>query len=572
MGSKPRAQSRTVLQQLFGTGDANDAPTEVLAIELRVTEVERLGRSFSKGILAASLLRNVMGTLKADLEASGFELVETHISWIFLGAEEVFKVKRPVNLGFLDFTTLERRRAACDAELRLNRRLASNVYLDVVPVTVDGSGVHQIAGEGAIVDWAVRMRRLPIERRADELLRGGSLTPKHIDALAALIARFHEGARCDAETSKHGDAGTIRKNIEENFEQTRSSIGDYLTPEQAREIEAWQLQTLSNDAPFAARTAAARVRDGHGDLRLEHVYFESDGSISIIDCIEFNDRFRYGDACADIAFLSMDLAWHGRVDLAERFLARYARESNDYELYSVVNFYESYRAFVRGKVASLLASDAEVSPEARERARQEARRYFVLSLAFERPPLVPAQVVAVGGMIAAGKSRTSETIGNLLAAPVLSSDLTRKRLMGRKPTESLPGGAWSGAYSAGATEAVYGELFRLADILLSSGRPVVIDASFRTRAMREAARRLANQHGVPFTLVECSAPRSQILDRLAARERGGTHESDARTDLLEEFERHFEPIDELEPPEYLRLDTSQSVDDARRLLEAAFGG
>jgi len=572
MGSKPRAQSRTVLQRLFGTGDANDAPIEVLAIKLRATEAERVGRSFSKGILAASLLRNVMGTLKADLEASGFELVETHISWIFLGAEEVFKVKRPVDLGFLDFTTLGRRRAACDAELQLNRRLASNVYLDVVPVTVDASGVHQIAGEGATVDWAVRMRRLAIESRADVLLQGGLLTPKHIDALAALIARFHEGARCDAETSKHGDVATIRKNIEENFEQTRESIGDYLTPEQAREIEAWQVQTLSNDAPFIARTAAARVRDGHGDLRLEHVYFEFDGSISIIDCIEFNDRFRYGDVCADIAFLSMDLAWHGRVDLAERFLARYARESNDYELYSVVNFYESYRAFVRGKVASLLASDTEASPETRGRARQEARRYFVLSLAFERPPLVPPRVVAVGGMIAAGKSRTSATIGDLLAAPLLSSDRTRKQLMDREPTEPLPGGAWSGAYSARATEEVYGELFRLSDIVLSSGRPVVIDASFRTLAMREAARRLANRHGVPFMLVECSAPRALILDRLAAREDGGPHESDARTELLGEFEKHFEPIDELQPPEYLRLDTSRSVDDTRSLLEAVFGG
>jgi aminoglycoside phosphotransferase family enzyme/predicted kinase len=531
-----------------------------------------VGRSFSKGILAASLLRNVMGTLKADLEASGFELVETHISWIFLGAEEVFKVKRPVDLGFLDFTTLEKRRAACDAELQLNRRLASDVYLDVVPITVDASGVHRIAGVGKAVDWAVRMRRLSVESRADELLRANLLTPKHIDALAAHIARFHDSVRCDAETSKHGEIEMIRKNVEENFEQTRDSIGDYLTPQQARDVEAWQLQTLRNDAPFMARIAARRVRDGHGDLRLEHVYFESDGSISIIDCIEFNDRFRYGDVCADIAFLSMDLAWHGRVDLAERFLARYASESNDYELYSVLNFYESYRAFVRGKVALLLAADTEASPEARERARLEARRYFVLALAFERPPLVPPRVVAVGGMIAAGKSQTSATIGDLLAAPVLGSDRTRKHLMDRKPTEPLSGGAWSGAYSPNATKAVYEAILKLADIVLSSGRPVVIDASFRTGAMRDAARRLANQHEVPFMLVECRAPRALILDRLAARESGGPLESDARTDLLEEFEKRFEPVEELRASEHLILDTSRSVREIRSVLEATFNG
>jgi len=513
-----------------------------------------------------------MGKLKADLEARGFELVETHISWIFLGADEVFKVKRPVDLGFLDFTTIEKRRAACDAELQLNRRLAPDVYLDVVPITVDPSGVHRIAGAGAAVDWAVRMRRLAVERRADELLRAGLLTPKHIDALAAHIARFHEGVRCDAETSEHGRIETIRKNVEENFEQTRVSIADYLTLEQALEIESWQVRTLRNDAPFMSRIAAARVRDGHGDLRLEHVYFESDVSISVIDCIEFNDRFRYGDVCADIAFLSMDLAWHGRVDLAERFLARYARESNDYELYSVVNFYESYRAYVRGKVASLLASDTEASPETRARARLEARRYFVLALAFERPPLVPPRVVAVGGMIAAGKSQTSATIGDLLAAPVLGSDRTRKQLMSRGPTESLPGKAWSGAYSPSATEDVYRELFRLADIVLTSGRPVVIDASFRTAAMRDAAYRLANQHGVPFILVECSAPRALILDRLAARESGGPNESDARTELLEEFEKHFDPVDELRASEHLRLDTSRPLGEIRSLLEATLKG
>jgi predicted kinase len=329
---------------------------------------------------------------------------------------------------------------------------------------------------------------------------------------------------------------------------------------------------LDDEDRFTTRVEAGRVRDGHGDLRLEHVYFGSNRAITIIDCIEFNERFRYGDVCADIAFLSMDLAWHGRVDLAERFLARYARESNDYDLYSVVNFYESYRAFVRGKVASLLADDTEASAEARERARREARRYFILALAYERPPLVPPRVVAVGGMIASGKSSAAATIGALLAAPVLSSDRTRKHLMGKKPSASMQSKPWAGAYSASATAAVYEELWRLSDIVLSSGRPIVIDASFRTVAMRDAARRLADRHGVPFLLVECSAPREMIRERLAARERVGSHESDARTDVLEEFERDFEPIDELPSPEHVGLDTSQPRDATRRQLEAIFAG
>ena len=509
-----------------------------------------------------------MGTLKTDLQGTGLELIETHISWVFMGPEDVFKVKRPVDLGFLDFTTLPARKAACEAEVRLNGRLAADVYLGVVPITLDPSGVHTLGGAGEVVDYAVHMRRLHLDRRADELLRAGSLRPGDIDRLAERIAEFHAEARCDAETSRHGSVDTIRENVRENFSQTRGAIGDYLTTAQAKEIETWQLNMLRDESRFAARIEAGRVRDGHGDLRLEHVYFEEDGSIAIIDCIEFNDRFRFGDVCADIAFLSMDLAWHGRVDLAERFLARYAQISNDYDLYSVVNFYESYRAFVRGKVATLLAADVEASAGARERARREARRYFMLSLAFERPPLVPPRLVVVAGMIASGKSRNAAVVGELLAAPVISSDRARKHMMKRGPRDPMQSEPWAGPYSEDATERVYTEVLRLADVVLSSGRPVVVDASFRTAAMRASAKRIASERGIPFLLVECTAPRTLVLQRLASREELEGHESDARVSLLSEFEKRFEPIDELSPTEHLQIDTSRSKDENRRRLEA----
>ena len=509
-----------------------------------------------------------MGDVKTDLQAIGFELIETHISWVFLGESEVFKVKRPVDFGFLDFTTLEARHQACEAEVRLNRRLAPEVYLGVVPVTVGGDGVHAIDGDGRIVDWAVHMLRLSEEERGDALLSNGALAPGRIDELADHIANFHEGARCDAETSQHGEVETIRRNVRENFEQTRDRISEYLNADQAREIEEWQLAFLQDEARFAARIEAGRVRDGHGDLRLEHVYFQRDGSISIIDCIEFNDRFRFGDVCSDIAFLSMDLAWHGRVDLAERLLARYSRATHDFGLYSVVDFYESYRAFVRGKIASFLAADVEACAATRERARHQARRYFILSLAFERPPLVPPRIIAVSGMVASGKSRTAAFIGELLSAPVVSSDRTRKHLMGSRPEESLGSEPWSGAYSPSTTEAVYREVLSAAETVVASGRPVVIDASFRSAAMRAAARELATRRGVPFTMIECVASRDLLLERLAKREAGAVHESDARTDLLDEFEARFQPMDELPKSEHVRLDTSAPAEVNQRRLEA----
>ena len=214
-----------------------------------------------------------MGQVKTDLQASGFELIETHISWVFLAESEVFKVKRPVDFGFLDFTTVDARRQACESEVRLNRRLAPDVYLGVVPVTVDDDGIHTIDGDGRIVDWAVHMRRLSDDDRGDTLLTKGALSPDRIDDLAEHVAAFHARARCDAETAKHGEITTIRENVAENFAQTRDTIGEYLTPEQTREIETWQLGILADAPRFDARIKSNRVRDGHGDLRLEHVYF-----------------------------------------------------------------------------------------------------------------------------------------------------------------------------------------------------------------------------------------------------------------------------------------------------------
>ena len=512
-----------------------------------------------------------MGRLKDDLRAAGFALIETHISWVFLGEREVYKVKRPVDFGFLDFRSREARREACEAEVRLNRRLADDIYLGVVPITVDDAGVHSIDGDGHTVDWAVRMHRLSETCRADQRLARGELGVEEIDALAARIASFHASARCDEETSSHGTTEMIRRNVLENFAQTRGAIEAYISPAEASAIEAWQLDMLKDRRRFEARQQGQRIRDGHGDLRLEHVYFRGD-TISIIDCIEFNERFRYGDVCSDIAFLSMDLSWHGRVDLAERLLAQYARESGDYGLYSVVDFYESYRAFVRGKISSFLAEDREASSEARERARADARRYFVLSLAFERPPLVPPRIVAVGGIIASGKSRNASWVAEMLGAPVVSSDRMRKQRMGRSPHESLGTDAWSGPYSPQVTANVYQALLSAGETVVSSGRPVVLDASFRTRSMRGSARALAQRLGVPFTFIECTAPRETLLRRLEKRESMAAHESDARPALLSEFEKRFEPVEELPEAEHIRLDTSRSQKSNRARLRSLLGG
>ena len=468
-------------------------------------------------------------------------MIETHISKVLLREHDVLKTKKPVDLGFLDFRTIEARKAACEAEVELNRRLAPGVYLGVVPIEENG----------VTIDWAVHMVRLSDRRRADLRLEKGTLRPIDIDSIAERIARFHEEARCDEHTSSFGEPRAIAINVRENFAQTRGVIERYLSTGQAREIESRQLAVLDERADvFRRRVSEKHVRDGHGDLRLEHVYLDP---IVVIDCIEFNERFRFADTCSDIAFLAMDLAAHGRVDFAERLLARYARASNDFDLYSVVDFYEGYRAYVRGKVATMSGPGRE----------DDARHHFRLALATERPSFMPPMVVAVGGIIASGKSTVASSIGDALSAPVVDADRTRKSMLGVHATKRIEEGAWRGAYDPHFTEDVYAEVLRRADVVLASGRPVVLDASFRSPAMRRAARVLAVRHDVPFRLVECHAPVEVCRARLEERARG-TSVSDGRLAIFDDFCARFEAMTELRADEHLVLDTTRPLDETMR--------
>jgi len=507
-----------------------------------------------------------MGTLKEDLLAQGMELRETHISNVFLGERTVFKVKKPVQLGFLDFSSLEARKHYCEEEVQLNRRLAERVYRGVRAITRDAQGVHRIAeavGGDEIVDYAVEMVRLRDRDAADVQLREGRLSRADLARIAEQLAAFHAAARCDEETAHFGERAVIAQNVAENFEQTRTSAPKFLSAQGIAAIERWQREFLEREhARFEARVEAKRIRDGHGDLRLEHCYLAGDGSVQIIDCIEFNERFRYGDVCADVAFLAMDLSWHERPDLSECFLASYARASGDYDLYSVVDFYESYRAYVRGKVASLLAEDESADESARERARSTARKYYQLAEACSREALAKPRLYAVGGIIASGKSTLALQLADLIDAPVLEADRTRKQLAGLDPHTPWRDAAFSGHYGSEQTHAVYAELLRRAEVILRSGRSAIIDASFRERAQREAAGARAAALGCEFVFVECFAPLEVCRQRLAKRAQGPST-SDGRADIFDDFVRSYEPVTELADSEHVRVDSSAAETDSQ---------
>ncbi len=496
-------------------------------------------------------------TFPDHLVPASWERVETHISWVFLGPDQVYKIKKPVDFGFLDFTTVEARRQACQAEVDLNRRLAPDVYLGLLPVTRGPGGALQIGGEGDAVDWVVHMRRLPDTDRADVRLTQGRLTGDHLATVASVLAQFH---RASPVVHPVDPVQVVRRNVEENFDQTRATIRNHLSVEEVRELETRQLSFLAAHASrLEARAEAGFVREGHGDLRLEHVYMDERGRVRILDCIEFNRRFREGDTASDLAFLSMDLAFHGRMDLSEQLLALVARDANDYDLYGVVDFYESYRAHVRAKIASFVASDPKLDARARDQARHMARRYYRLSIAAQRTDLVSPRLVAVGGPIASGKSTLADRLARRMGAPVVETDRTRKYLAGVDPTTSIEDGAFGGVYSADVTRRVYSEVLRRAAVVLRSGRSVVVDATFRERVFRDQARELAKNLGVPFRFVECEVPVEVLRERLARRDRDTTI-SDGRAEILNDFLARWEPVVELDPATHRRVDTTIPVE------------
>ncbi len=305
------------------------------------------------------------------------ELVQTQMSYVLLAGDYAYKLKKPVNLGYLDYTTLEKRRALCYKETELNRRLCPDAYLGVVEITYH-HGHYALGGEGGIVEYAVRMRRLPAARMLDYLLPRGEATPAMLADVARLLADFHARAATGREINKIGGLNAVIQNTEENFAQTEKYFGEIIAPETYEHLKGYTRNFIAaNEDLFRQRVAAGRVRDCHGDLHAAHVCFTE--RICIYDCIEFNDRFRYTDVAAEVAFLAMDLDHYGRGDLSRAFVVAYVTASGDRELVKLLNFYKCYRAYVRGKVGCFQYDDPQIPAAEKERIRRNARGYFKLA-------------------------------------------------------------------------------------------------------------------------------------------------------------------------------------------------
>lgn len=491
-------------------------------------------------------------TLKSLLKPDAYpeavtsvELVQTHVSYIFLTDRHAYKIKKPVDFGFLNFSTIDRRRFYCNEEVRLNRRLCPDIYEGVVELreTPAGAAFH---GTGTILDYAVKMKRLPADRMLDRLVDAGTIDAGTMRKVSSVIAEFHNTALTSPAIAEYGRLERIMFNWQENFEQ--SIPFEKLTlPAHDRElIRSWvDAFAAEHEYVFQQRVEEGFIRECDGDIHLENICID-DGTVYIFDCIEFNERFRCCDTAADIAFLLMDLDYHGRHDLSDDVIDEYVSRTGDQGLAALIDFYRIYRAFIRGKVESFRSIDGGINPDDQALARQRATRYFRLVRGYiERQRLKPALFITCG-LMGTGKSTLASQLAFELGVSSFNSDKARKQIMGAPLDTPVRAAFGEGLYDRQSTEATYAELLRLAENRLQNGSSVVIDASFMLKTRRTPFAMLAKHLAVPFVILHVVCSESENRRRLQERETAGKSVSDGRLELLTIQTAHFEPPDETE--------------------------
>ncbi|MHA7838057.1 MAG: AAA family ATPase [bacterium] len=503
--------------------------------------------------------------------AASLERIDSCFARLHQGPGEVFKVRLPLRLRIdgelIDLSGVDRRREACLEEEAVHRRLESGVSLGVVALTLDAEGQARFGGEGSPIDWALHMRRLPAADRLDRRLEEERLGEQDLDAVARHLARIHGRARRIDPQADPLEA--LRALARARIEVMDGPRGSPL-PAEAGRAEAWQLEWITAHADrLRERSRHSTLREGHGELGLEHVFVDDEGRVSLLAGLEGMPLPRLVDVTADVAFLATGLAGRHRVDLAERFVAAYAEAAQDFDLYPLLDFHTSLGASRRAKVAWLCA-DRAASGDGRDAGsmRRRAHTLFALALAAPRRPLLPAAVVAMGGQVASGKSTLARHIGERIGAPVVGSDATRDHLLDTGLEAGAHEARWALAYAPGFGDRVYEEVLRRAGEVLRSGRPVVIDGCFRSRSQRQRARRLAERFGRPFLFVEASVSRSVQRGRLLERaERDGV-DVDAWQEIADILRSDWETTEGLSDEEHLLLDTAVPLERNAAAIEA----
>ena len=482
-----------------------------------------------------------------------FELIETHISWVLLTGPYAYKIKKPVNFGFLDFTSLDAREHFCNEELRLNQRLTEGLYLQVLPIT-GSAEAPGLDGDGTAIEYVLQMRQFPQSQLLTNVLARGELKPGHIDELALQIASFHAQTPHVPVEHELGSADSAMAPVRQNFEQARGMLDDHADLQQLAGLQSWAETTFARIRPLLAqRKADGFIRECHGDIHLGNAML-LDGKVSLFDCIEFNEPFRLIDIVSDAAFLAMDLEDRGLHGLSRRFICLWLEHTGDYAGLELLNFYKAYRAMVRAKV-SLFSLAHQTTAEGREATLRQYRSYADLAESYS---LIPAPFLAIThGVSAVGKSHVAMRLVEELGAIRLRSDVERKRLFGdqQDPSSGQPG---AGIYNADAGVATYRRLHDLTSGILHCGLPVVIDATYLKQAQRDAAAQVAEAAALPFLILDCRAPDAVIAQWLQQRTVEGKDPSDANMAVIRAQQAGREPLKPEELAHSTVIDTQHS--------------
>jgi len=489
----------------------------------------------------------------ASAGAEAVEHIETHVSHVFLIAGLAYKIKKPVNLGFLDFSTLAQRRHACEEELRINRRLAPQVYLAVVPIA-GSCDAPRVEGEGPAIEYAVKMRRFAQTDVFDQVAAQGRLLPRHVDEMASQLAAFHGEAGVAAADSGFGSPQQVFDVADQNFVQLAALLGETHAAALAQ-LRAWtRAQGAQLESVLLRRRAQGHVRECHGDLHLGNIaMFE--GEIVMFDALEFDAALRWTDTMNDVAFLSMDLHAQGRPDLAARFIDAYLAHGGDYAGVTPLRFFQVYRAMVRAKVAALRARQ-DAGDEAGSRAAT-ARCTAPLELAATLARPRPGMLVLLHGVSGSGKTWGAQRMLEATGALRIRSDVERKRAHGLHALASSGSASGAGLYASSVTQDTYARLAALAREIVRAGYPVLVDATFLRASQRAPFLQLAREERVPVRIASFTADEAILRARVQARQAAGGDASEATLEVLEQQLRTREPLSAAEAAIAVQFDTGR---------------
>jgi hypothetical protein len=475
------------------------------------------------------------------------QLIQTHCSFVLLTGDYAYKLKKSVDFGFLDFSSLEKRKYFLNEELRLNQAIAPELYLEVLSITQAGNK-FVLGGIGNPIEYTLKMYQFPQEDLLINRFEAGTLTEENLEELGQVVAQFHAKTMTSEYIRSFGEVENIKAAIAQNHDQTKKYIGIAQTQKQYDEIRQFSATFLSeNQALFKQRQERDRIRECHGDLHLKNICFWHN-KIQLFDCIEFNESFRFVDVMYDVAFTVMDLDARGRKDLSNIFLNTYLEQTGDWEGVQVLPLYLSRQACVRAKVNSLLLDDRSIDQSNKEKAMQTAADYY--RLAWEYTKNTQGQLILMSGLSGSGKTTVAKQLAKRINAIHIRSDAVRKHLAGisidHRGTEEL--------YTPQMNQKTYDRLLELGKMLVNRGFSVILDAKYDRWQWREDAIAFARSHRIPFKIVYCTAPIEVLRDRMARRI---NDISDATPDLLAQQQALFEPFSQLEQTYLITLDTTQ---------------